>query len=138
MKFYLVGGEIKFLTHRVEHGQEEISFYDIEKKDKFIAHLAEREITPTVTEYEQPSAELLARCEGKTFNTYEDALNFVEGKETIDTLKQQLADTDYKIIKCMEYQLAGLEVPYDIETLHTERQAIRDKINEVELLLQED
>lgn len=50
----------------------------------------------------------------------------------IEVLKKQLEITDYKIIKCSEYQLAGLELPYDIETLHQERQAIRDQINEME------
>jgi len=50
----------------------------------------------------------------------------------IKGLKEQLAATDYRIIKYYEYQMAGLELPYDIETLHTERQAIRDRINELE------
>lgn len=64
IKFYLVDGEVKFLTHKVEYmqgnEQREINFYDVTKKDAYIAKLAEREITPTVTEYEQPSSELLA------------------------------------------------------------------------------
>lgn len=51
---------------------------------------------------------------------------------TVESLKAQLAETDYKIIKCYEYQLAGLELPYDITILHVERQAIRDEINELE------
>lgn len=46
--------------------------------------------------------------------------------------KQQLAETDYQIIKCSEYQLAGVELPYDIAALHAQRQAIRDQINELE------
>ena len=50
----------------------------------------------------------------------------------IDHLKQQLTDTDYKIIKCYEYQLAGLQLPYDIQVLHAERQALRDQINALE------
>lgn len=50
----------------------------------------------------------------------------------IDVLKQALTTTDYKIIKCSEYQLAGLEAPYDIAELHKERQEIRDKINALE------
>jgi glyoxylate utilization-related uncharacterized protein len=50
----------------------------------------------------------------------------------IDELKAQLSTSDYKVIKCMEAQLAGEEMPYDIEAIHTERQAIRDKINELE------
>lgn len=48
----------------------------------------------------------------------------------IISLKAQLADSDYKIIKAYEYALAGLESPYDIPALHAERQAIRDLINE--------
>lgn len=51
------------------------------------------------------------------------------GISEVDNLKKQLTDTDYKIIKCYEYQLAGKELPYDIIELHEERQAIRDQIN---------
>lgn len=56
-------------------------------------------------------------------------------KSEIATLKSQLAETDYKIVKCSEYQLAGIELPYDIQLLHTERQSLRDKINELEKLI---
>lgn len=52
--------------------------------------------------------------------------------EQITTLKAQLADTDYQIIKAYEYALVGLQVEYDITALHAERQEIRDKINELE------
>ena len=41
-------------------------------------------------------------------------------------------DNDYKIIKCSEASLVGEEMPYDITALHAERQALRDKINELE------
>ena len=53
----------------------------------------------------------------------------------ITSLKQQLADTDYKVIKNMEAQLVNEELPYDSVTLHAERQALRDKINKLEELL---
>ena len=53
----------------------------------------------------------------------------------ITSLKAQLTETDYKIIKCSEYQLAGLELPYDIATLHADRQNKRTRINELELTL---
>jgi hypothetical protein len=56
-------------------------------------------------------------------------------KQEIESLKAELTETDYKIIKCSEYQLAGLELPYDIATLHAERQALRDRINELEAAL---
>ena len=53
-------------------------------------------------------------------------------KEEIARLKDELAATDYKIIKCSEYNLAGLDLPYDIAELHARRQALRDRINELE------
>ena len=53
----------------------------------------------------------------------------------IEALKNQLNETDYMIIKASEYQLLGLEIPYDMESLHAERQAVRDKINELEALI---
>ena len=53
-------------------------------------------------------------------------------QERIIELKRELTDTDYKIIKCSEYQLAGQDLPYDIVVLHAQRQAIRDEINELE------
>ena len=53
-------------------------------------------------------------------------------EEQIAALKAALAATDYKIIKCSEAQLAGEELPYDIAALHSERQALRDRINELE------
>ena len=50
----------------------------------------------------------------------------------ITILKAKLTATDYKIIKCAEYQLTGSASPYDITTLHAARQAIRDQINAIE------
>ena len=50
----------------------------------------------------------------------------------IAELQKQLTESDYKIIKCYEYSLAGVDLPYNIEDLHKERQAIRDKINELQ------
>lgn len=51
----------------------------------------------------------------------------------IGKLKNQLKRTDYKIIKAYEYQLAGLETPYDIEMLHSEREALRAEIRNLEV-----
>lgn len=110
MKFYLVGGKIKFLTHKVEwqwvrkqkNGEGEIvdvvedktdEFYDMEKKDALLGYLAEREITPTVTEYDQPSAELLAMCDGRIFNSYDEALIFIETGAIHKTELQILQET---------------------------------------------
>ena len=56
----------------------------------------------------------------------------VDNSAEIEQLKAQLASTDYKVVKCSEAQMAGEELPYDIVALHAERQALRDKINELE------
>ena len=47
-------------------------------------------------------------------------------------LKDALAQGDYKIIKCTEAQLTGEPMPYDIEALVAERNAMRAEINELE------
>lgn len=39
---------------------------------------------------------------------------------------------DWKVIKALEYQLAGEIIPYDMNTLNSERQAVRDEINRIE------
>ena len=50
----------------------------------------------------------------------------------IERLKSELQESDYKVIKCAEAMTIGEEMPYDVEILHKERQALRDKINELE------
>ena len=59
----------------------------------------------------------------------------IRKKAEIRELKKQLDETDYMIIKSSEYQILGMEIPYDLSELHTERQTIRDKINELEGLI---
>lgn len=46
-----------------------------------------------------------------------------------DRAISELAEGDYKVIKCMEAYLCGEPMPYDIAALHAERQALRGKIN---------
>lgn len=53
----------------------------------------------------------------------------------INNLKQQLSDSDYKVSKCYEASLLGEQMPYDVQVLHTERQAARDRINELESII---
>ena len=52
--------------------------------------------------------------------------------KTVDDLKRELSESDYQIIKCYEYALAGLELPYDVQLPHEERKALRDQINAME------
>ena len=50
----------------------------------------------------------------------------------IEHLKSELQESDYKVIKCAEAMAVGAEMPYNMTELHKERQALRDKINELE------
>lgn len=72
-----------------------------------------------------------------TKDDYEDAKIYIpnkkqSNKEKIAQLKKKLSATDYKVIKCSECQLLGEEMPYDVNALHAERQALRDQINQLE------
>lgn len=50
----------------------------------------------------------------------------------ISELKALLESSNSKIIECSEYDLVGLELPYNIADLHKEREAIREKIRKLE------
>lgn len=55
-----------------------------------------------------------------------------EARNAIAALKEKLAESDYQIIKCFEYSLLGIAMPYDLQALHDARQAFRDQINKLE------
>ena len=50
----------------------------------------------------------------------------------IERLKSELQESDYKVIKCAEAICLNAELPYNMTELHNERQALRDRINELE------
>ncbi len=60
---------------------------------------------------------------------YASYMSNVKIKDEITSFEKQLGESDYKILKMYEYSLAGKAAPYDITTLHSERQTLRDKIN---------
>ena len=53
-------------------------------------------------------------------------------------LEWALKAADYEIIKCYEYEKCGMKAPYDMDAVHKERQAKRDRINEIQALLAKD
>ena len=54
----------------------------------------------------------------------------------IERLKSKLQESDYKITKIAEAMSIGAELPYDSKALHKKRQALRDKINQLEMEVQ--
>lgn len=63
---------------------------------------------------------------------YESVKDIQQSRRKVEELKQSLTDSDYKVIKCYEASLAGEPLPYDFGELREERQAIRQRINELE------
>lgn len=64
--------------------------------------------------------------------TYEKIQNLSYYKNQIKALKEELDNTDYKVIKCYEAKIMGLDLPYDAKQIHKERQQLRDEINALE------
>lgn len=56
-------------------------------------------------------------------------------RQQMIVLEEELKMTDFKVIKAYEAQLIGDTVSYDFNQVHAERQAIRDKINELEEII---
>lgn len=54
----------------------------------------------------------------------------------IQSLKDDLSASDYRVMKCYEASLTGEKLPYDIDLLSADRQAKRDRINELEAKLE--
>lgn len=57
----------------------------------------------------------------------------IDKQNEIRHLKEELSESDYKVIKCIEAYLCGEALPYDIAELHRERDSQRARINEIEL-----
>jgi len=53
-------------------------------------------------------------------------------RSEIERLKGELAGGDYRVVRAMEAQLAGRPTAFNAGVLHLERQAMRDRINELE------
>lgn len=65
-------------------------------------------------------------------NVMEVRKEIAEKEQEIRNLEAALSNSDYKVIKCMEYQMLEMEMPYDVNELNENRQAIRDQINALE------
>ena len=77
--------------------------------------------------------EIKREYNGRVFVDYiSDIEEGIPKSEEIERLKSELQDSDYKVIKCAEALTIGAEMPYDVASLHKERQALRDKINKLE------
>ena len=78
----------------------------------------------------------------EAYDEYETILRYIPyskkelAVKEIDSIKTELCNDDYKIIKCMEAYLVNDELPYDIISLHKNREVLRNAINALELELE--
>lgn len=63
---------------------------------------------------------------------YDTVFDTQKVRREIQELKAQLTADDYKVIKCYEASLTKAALPYDIHELHSNREDIRFRINELE------
>lgn len=56
-------------------------------------------------------------------------------RNNIAAIKNELTDSDYKIVKCYEANLEGTEMPYNTQSLIEERKKMRNEINQLQTLL---
>ena len=109
-----------FDIENINNGKCEIVFYDNIKKLEPTEEGETRysfDIYRLKTNYRDDLAEELSYNKNK-YNEWLELAKNTEIRENADEeiakLQEELNNTDYKIIKCSEYQLAGLEIPYDI------------------------
>lgn len=75
-----------------------------------------------------PSKDKMLELGWSVYLTDEQELKLAE----IEKLKAELSESDYKVIKCYEANVMGLELPYNIADLHIEKQMLRDRINQLQ------
>lgn len=125
---------------KLDNGQLITTYADNQDREMINTMIADgfkvytQEEAPTTMLSNFQSLELKYRDEGyQILGYYEVVDNSPEKVATeIERLKTELTSTDYQIIKSYEYTLADQPSPYDISTLHTERQELRNRIKELE------
>ena len=120
-KYPLDNGEYEAYNTLYRQGE---GWYELSNDGSVYTEPTEPEILPP----EEPTEEEKAEQERQR--------QIAECWREISELKAQLDSTDYQIIKTYEYSLVGLDPDYDIETLHQERQNLRNQINDLQAELQ--
>lgn len=101
-----------------------------DSEDKTVLFLSTGEV------YREPPMEEIPELTPEEIAAQERERRIEELQAQIAGYKSSIDATDYRIIKAYEYSTVGLEVEYDIDALHKERQSYRDAINGLEKELQ--
>lgn len=112
MKRYIKDGIIKSRNQIVLHGTRTIKDKDGNEKE-------------VKTQIINPREEMILADGWVEYTEPQES----EQQKEIRIAKRELTTTDYKVIKCMEAYLCGEPLPYDIISVHAERQALREIVN---------
>lgn len=111
---------------------------DSERRQNLIAE-GYRELVRPVTPLEPGEGQVVVddyvETEGKIKQKWRAIPDTAAIKVQIDQLKAIIANLDYMVIKCYEYNLVDKPLPYDISALHEERESLREQIRALELKL---
>ena len=128
---------IKFQLENIIDGKCEIVFYDNVKEVSSLDD-EEKKYSYDLYRFKTNYRDNLEKELNDNIEIFKKWLKLAKNTEhkenaerEIAKLQEELDNTDYKIIKCSEYQLLGLKMPYDVAELHLTRQKLRDKINEL-------
>lgn len=112
-------GRIRFAMFSSDKEAAEQGFLPYEEQEK-----------PTTQENVIPHnySRKYTETDGKIIMSWQAYPNY----EAIEKLKKELTETDYQVIKCYEASLVGGEMPYNVQSMHEERQEIRNEINRLE------
>lgn len=127
---------------KLDNGQLITTYADNEDRDiinqmvadGFKIYVEEQPQAVRLSEFQ--SQEIRYREEAHQIIAYYEVVDYSPDRITIeiDRLKSELTTTDYQVIKSYEYALAEQPLPYDLTVLHSERQLLRNRINELEQL----
>ena len=103
--------------------------------DGFKIYVEQEPYTVELSEFQ--SLELRYRDEGYQIVGYYELIDNSSEKVAaeIERLKSDLTATDYQVIKSYEYVLTGQPLPYDLNSIHSERQQLRNRIGELEQII---
>lgn len=104
-------------------------FKDLVEEPSSDKDLGELDILLPVYRQDRKSGKVI-----RSWKVEKNSISLVLNK--INNLKKNLTKSDVKLNKCLEAQLLGTEIPYDVKSLISERQAQRDEINRLETLLE--
>lgn len=84
-------------------------------------------------QYVNPSQEMILADGWEEYSPMASTLTDEQmSQNAAEAARNVLVNSDYKIIKCMEAYLCGESLPYDIVSLHIERDKQRRIINDYE------